>query len=116
MTLDPARGFGEGVAGCSSDPFSTTCVALRCRAGGPATLALISTVGDFGRERRMPVFLRVDGGTVHRLDMETLTRTGTMEAAIPFDPVAHAALLADLRRGQGWRWRCGRMTRAARTR
>ncbi len=99
--MDPARGYGQGAAGCSTDPYNTTCLALRCTAGAAPSLALIGTGGDFGTGRQMPVFLRVDGGRLHQVVMQPVSTRGALEATVPFDAVAHAALIEDLRRGNG---------------
>ena len=95
---DPARGFGEGAVGCMDGGENFQCFALRCK-DGQTSLALIVTGGDFGQGEEIPVYLRVDGSPTVQLNMTPLVASGTLEAEIAYDPIAHGGLVADLMRG-----------------
>jgi hypothetical protein len=96
--MDPARGFGEGAVGCMDGGENFKCLALRCK-DGQTSLALIVTGGDFGQGEEIPVYLRVDGSPTVQLNMTPLVVSGTLEAEIAYDPIAHGGLVADLMRG-----------------
>jgi hypothetical protein len=96
--MDPARGLGEGAVGCLEGGGNFQCLALRCK-DGQTSLALIATGGDFGQGEQMPAYVRVDGGPAVRLNMTPLVTSGTLEAEVAYDPIAHAGLVADLMRG-----------------
>lgn len=96
--FDPAR-FGDGQAACWAGGENSACLMLTCRAGGPFEIALMAYGGSFGFEPLLPVYIRVDGGPVHALEMTPLNLFDYQHAAVPYDPARHGALLQALRTG-----------------
>ena len=92
--------LGRGQAACWSGGENSACLILSCRNGGPFEIGLMAYGGNFGLEPALPVFISVDGGPVHAVSMNILSLFDLQHAAVPYDPVRHASLLAALRTGR----------------
>lgn len=92
--------MGNGVAACWDRGGNSACLMLTCRNGGPFEIALMAYGGGFGYEPLLPVFIRVDGGSVHALRMTPLNLFDYQHAAVTYDPAQHAGLIAALRTGR----------------